>query len=137
MAKNIMPDIAKLLGVEINEEFELRVVNQPLIKCTGTFCITDNNIVGRIKNGDVWQPWEKDSIYDLFNGTLEVVRKPFRPKQSQEYWTYSGDKWKVVNFSWCDTVEDYALLKAGCVFRTKEEAEQNLPRKIQELKNEV
>lgn len=137
MAKNIMPDIAKLLGVELNEEFELRIANQPLIKCTGTFCITDNNIVGRTKNGGVWQPWEKDSIYDLFNGTLEVIRKPFKPKGNEEYWTYSGVNWKVISCIWCNTAEDYALLKAGCVFRTKEEAEQNLPRKIQELKNEV
>lgn len=130
MAKNIMPDIAKLLGVEINEEFELRVANQPLIKCTGTFCITDNNIVGRIKNGDIWQPWEKDFIYDLFNGTLEVVRKPFRPKQGQEYWSYSGKDFDIVVFTWDNTAEEQALLKMGWIFRTKAEAARALPKNL-------
>lgn len=134
MAKNIMPDIAKLLGVEINENFEIRVTGET--KTCGTLCVTDNNIVRHLNN-DIWISFNTDAIYDLFNGSLEVVRKPFRPKQGQRYWTYSSNKWKVVYFSWCDTVEDYVLLKTGCVFRTKEEAEQNLPRKIQELKNEV
>lgn len=137
MAKNIMPDIAKLLGVEINEEFELRVASQPLIKHTGTFCITDNNIVGRTKNGDVWQSWENDSIYDLFNGTLEVVRKPFVPKFDEEYWSYyfnyDDSEWDVVWTNWRDRFTDYMRLKLGLCFRTEEEAKRERARLYKEI----
>ena len=46
MAKNIMPDIAKLLGVEINEEF--KICNAVTGKVANNItCILDNRIVAR------------------------------------------------------------------------------------------
>ena len=126
MAKNIMPDIAKLLGVEINEEFELRVARQSLIKCSGMFSITKNNIVARKNNGDVWQPLISEAIYDLFNGSLEVVRKPYVPKDNEEYWSYSGKNFNIVAYKWSNTAEEQALLKVGWIFRTEAEAEREL-----------
>lgn len=137
MAKNIMPDIAKLLGVEINEDFELRIAEQPLIKCSGMFCITKNNIVARKNNGDIWQPLISDSIYDLFNGTLEVVRKPFEPKNNEQYWSYAfysqENDWQVVWTNWRDSLADYMRLKLGLCFRTEEEAKRERARLYKEI----
>ena len=102
MSKNILPDIAKLLGVEINEEFGVRVTEQPIIQGGFDVCITEHNIVYRNKrdvNG-IWQPLESDTIYDLFNGSLEIVRKPYKPKLRDKYWSYSGQAFNVVCFNW-------------------------------------
>lgn len=133
MSKNLMPDIAKLLGVQIDEEFKLRVADQPLIQCKGDFCITTNNIIVRKENGDIWQPLETDAAYEILNGTLEVVRKPWQPKCGETYFTYFGTEFTIVSCAWQGFATQYSLLKNGCIFRTEEEAEQARPRLYKEL----
>lgn len=134
MAKNIMPDIAKLLGVEINENFEIRVTGET--KTCGTLCITDNNIVIH-SNNDIWISFNTDAIYDLFNGSLEVVRKPFKPKYDETYWSYYfGNRekdWQIGWRHWKDDFEDYLRLRLNLCFRTEEEAEHARPRVYREL----
>lgn len=124
---NILPEIAKLLGVEINEEFKLQVAGQPIVRCKGEFCITNNNIIMRKENGDVWQPLETDAVYDILNGALEVVRKPWKPKRGELFYSYVGENWDIFKDRWLNVVDDLVFFKHGLVFKTEEEAIKKRP----------
>lgn len=63
--------------------------------------------------------------------------EPFEPKDGEKYWTYAcgdnGPKWWLYCEVWDSDAYDYIHKAAGCVFRTKEEAEAALPAKYREL----
>ena len=49
-----------------------------------------------------------------------------KPEIGQEYFSLSEDRRIVLSWTWYDTMNDNAALKAGNVYLTKEEAEEDL-----------
>ena len=121
---NIMPEIAKLLGVEINEEFYIKDAtgkDDDLHRFTSeTFEYYDQSM------GE----WcETLRFVDLVCGLAEIVKKPFEPKDGDLYW---GVGWVGLNENvffgtcvWHDTQENYADKYCGNCFRTQEDAEKH------------
>lgn len=129
MAKNLIPDIAKMLGVELNEEFKIKGRKGVMYKF-----IVDGLIVS---DDDVEKVYTTANmpLIGLVKGDIEVVKLPWKPKKGDVYFSFAllGDKW-VVRPLWCGGFpNEYALLEKGWIFRSKEEAEAVLPAVAREL----
>lgn len=117
MAKNYMQDVARMLGVELEEEFKIDGSN--LI-----YKFLENGLYFRCIEG--WLP----AIYhflDLIKGELEIVKLPWEPKSGDEYY-YPVCNFKDVSCTnWAYSVCDFAFKEAGLIFKTYEECEAALP----------
>lgn len=117
MAKNYMADVARMLGVELGEEFKIDGSN--LI-----YKFLENGLYFRCIEG--WLP----AIYqflDLIKGELEIVRLPWQPKIGNKYYCPCLYFKYVAHSYWENTPSEISLKEAGLVFRTKEECEAALP----------
>ena len=117
MAKNYMADVARMLGVEPGEEFKIDGSN--LI-----YKFFENGLYFRSIEG--WLPAEYQ-FFDLIKGDSKIVKLPWQPKKSDEYY-YPGEGFNNVCRSlWGNTVFGFAYKEAGLIFKTYEECEAALP----------
>ena len=71
MSKNYMPEIARILGVEIGEEFDI-LVNEAEMLVHGPYKITDNAIV------DYVGCKTKNLLYGLLTGEYTIQKRPLQ-----------------------------------------------------------
>ena len=134
MSKNLIPQIAQMLGVELGEEFKIKDAADWML-----FHFEERGL--RVRNVD-----EKVELSDgvdgalferLLGGYLEIVKLPWKPKMYERYWTFmsslEGRKLYVLNYMWDNSVIDVAFHKVGWVYRTQEEAKSALPAVAKEL----
>lgn len=113
-----MTDIAKMLGVELEEEFKLTGYN-------GTFVLTNKGMMWLTP--DKRRSSEVFALEDLLTGRNEIVTLPWQPKEGDVYY-YPGYKFNdVYHRIWGNTVCDFAFKEVGMIFKTKEECEEILP----------
>ena len=136
MAKNLMSELIKLLGVELGEHFKIcskgcAKIDFPLftneyffdekggLMCSneGSFCkVNDASMLGKIILGD-----------------FEIVKLPWKPKYGEYYYFPSVQSRKVIQSMWlCDT-RDCALKLLGMIYRTEEEANEHLAEDYERL----
>lgn len=130
MGKNLISVIAKELGVEIEEEFRLKGVEGY------KFFIDSRGYTQCFSIGTGRFDGEYTADYDLqylLKNPNDIIKLPFKPKYGDKYWSYVTPKFNIIGSIWTDNVRDFALLKCGCVFRTKAEAIAALPAKHKEL----
>lgn len=129
MAKNLIPDIAKMLGVELNEEFKIKGREGVIYKF-----IVDGLIVSDDDAEKVYTTANMPLI-GLVRGDIEIVKLPWKPKKGDVYSTFGrlGNKWVVRSLWWGGFPEEYALLDKGWVYRSEEEAQAALPKVAAEL----
>ena len=126
MAKNLIPEICKMLGVEIGEKFKIKGDGH-------TYSIELDGL-----HSDQYA-MEDDyaTLLDLLCGEAEIVKMPWKPKKREKYWTFNiffeSGKWVTTSFVWGDEVFDNAVFKVGWVFRTEKEAKAALPKVAKEL----
>lgn len=129
MAKNLIPEIARMLGVELNEEFKIKGREGVIYKF-----IVDGLIVS---DDDVEKVYTTANmpLIGLVRGDIEIVKLPWKPKKGDVYSTFGrlGDKWVVRSLWWGGFPEEYALLDKGWVYRSEEEAQAALPAVAKEL----
>lgn len=125
MSKNLIPEIARMLGVELGEEFKI-----------------GNNSVRFWFDLDGLHSEEFETadltLYRLACGKAEIVKLPWKPKEGQTVYSFYSvgldGVLKVVDFIWVnDIITFQALAKAGWVFPTREEAEAALPKVAAEM----
>lgn len=123
MSKNLIPEIAQMLGVELNEEFKIKGREGVIYKF-----IVDGLIVSDDDAEKVYTTANMPLI-GLVRGDIEIVKLPWKPKKGDVYSTFGrlGDKWVVRSLWWGGFPEEYALLDKGWVYRTRAEAEAALP----------
>lgn len=125
MAKNLIPEIAHMLGVELGEEFKVEGDNR-----TYWFDLDG------LHSGEYVAEDEDDAmLHDLLCGEVEIVKLPWKPKKGDAYYTFEifRGKWVVRSLWWTGAPCNYALLDKGWVFRTKEEAEDALTKVAAEM----
>lgn len=127
MAKNLIPEIAQMLGVERGEEFKIKGYGET------SFMITDDK--GLMATDDEpetgWEP-ANALFVALLNGDEAIVKLPWKPKEGQTVYSFYSvgldGTLKVVDFIWVnDIITFQALVKAGWVYKTRAEAEAALP----------
>ena len=133
MAKNLIPEIAKMLGVELGEEFKIKGYEEWFYKF-------DNDRVLMFKhNDDVKMPVAPVSVYVAFlallRGECEIIKLPWKPKMFETYRSFDivYGKLVVCYLQWTGLPYQYALLDKGWVYRTRAEAEAALPAVAKEL----
>lgn len=132
MSKNLIPEICKMLGVEIGEEFKVdRYEHNGL-----TFKFAENMLMSRSDLKEAEWGITYVILSALLGGDVEIVKIPWKPKKGDAYYTFDifRGKWVVVRSSWWTGAPcNYALLDKGWVFRTKEEAEDALTKVAAEM----
>ena len=129
MAKNLIPEICKMLGVELFEEFKVvyKVGFEIICNFTkeGVF-VHEEGCIGK---------HDKELLADIICGKAEIVKLPWKPKKGEYYFTFviMGDKWGVGSLYWDGFPNEYALLDKGWVYRSQAEAEAALPKVAAEM----
>lgn len=132
MAKNLIPQIAKMLGVELGEEFKVKGEDELTYRfdSDGLKLTHDSGIELAKISANV-------AFVDLVNGKDEIVKIPWKPKKGETYWGFlysqRNDAWLLALYTWDNNPEDCAFYKAGWVFHTKEEAKAALPAVAKEM----
>lgn len=87
---NLIPQIAKLLSVELGEEF--KVVNRG-----GSEYICSFTLAGLSVNDGLSEYYDKELLVEIVCGDVKIVKLPWKPKMYEEYWTFGklGCKWTL------------------------------------------
>lgn len=131
MAKNLIPEIAQMLGVEIGAEFKVDRYEYNGL----TFKFAENMLMSRsdLKGAE----WGITYVIlsELLGGDVEIVKIPWKPKKGEYYFTFvlMGDKWGVGSLHWGGFPNEYALLDKGWAYRTRAEAQAALPKVAAEI----
>lgn len=131
MRKNLIPKIAKMLGVELGEEFEIKGYKGLVYKF-----IDDELIVCDDKTTETEYTTANMTLVSLLKGEREISKLSWKPKIGDTYWTFYFDEIDLLDvdwYIWYGNVDDLARLKAGWVFRTRQEAEAALPKVAAEM----
>ena len=129
MAKNLIPEIAKMLGVELNEEFKIKGREGAIYKF-----IVDGLLVSDDDAEKVYVTTHMPLV-GLVRGDIEIVKLPWKPKKGEVCFSFEllGDKWVVRSLYWGSFPSAYALFEKGWVYRTRAEAEAALPAVAKEI----
>ena len=117
MAKNCMAAVAKLLGVELGEEFIIENADRKetvVLAMDGFHVIQPNNVVG---------PDHGKLLSKVLQGLYEVKKIPWEPKKDERYYIPSVSNQCVQKYFWHEYTLDFAMKAFGMIYRTKEEAE--------------
>lgn len=136
MGKNYMPEIARMLGVEIGEPFDAIVENGITSPC-GPFYFDENWKI-RDNNGGIVPYWFLEKI---LIGEYTLQKRPWRPKAGEKYWYCSAQDGCVYWAIFCTGItRDLAILNMGNCFPSEEAAEAAAPEmleKFEEIKKGV
>lgn len=126
MSKNLIPGIAKMLGVELGEEFKVKGYEEM------TFSLIYSGLIIVYDDYPEMEWTSVNTIFDeLLVGRLEIIKLPWKPKKDEVFYTFgihaTEDKWVVVSCKWWDNVKNLALYKIGWIYRSQAEAEAALP----------
>ena len=119
---NKMKEVAKLLGCELGEEFNV-IYNDGEYSPYNPFKFTETSLVDKdYDDSDI-------GILHLITGEYKIEKIPFVPKMGENYWTYSaGFTLPVIEYySWGNSCYDKERKLFGIVFRTEQEAKDYLP----------
>lgn len=108
--KNYWPEIAKMLGVEIGEEFVIE-------SYFSRYCINEDGLQSTNKSVDL-----KKVLIVLLSGECAIKKLPWKPKQDDVYfyWNPEGSLCRT-NYRITSTHDNYCVAHNNC-FRTKETA---------------
>ena len=114
---NYMEQVAKMIGVELEEKVDL-IYNGEI---SGTFYITKaGELVYYAKNRELWDG--RDALLGILRGELTIKKKPWKPQYGGKYfWVRKNGK--VDDYSQNNDNIDQMLYKIGNCYRTREEAE--------------
>ena len=120
--RNNMEEVAKLLGVELDEEFEL--IFQPSSIYYATVKLTIDGV--KVVNTNVYDVFNFKSclLEHLLKGSYGIKRKPWKPKFNEKYYSIGVDG-STEDGTWLNDFLDYTLYKIGNCYRTIEEAREN------------
>lgn len=131
MGKNLIPEIAKMLGLQLGEEFEIKGYKGLVYKF-----VDDELIVNSTDDKGCSGLTANMTLVSLLKGEREIVKLPWKPKKGETYYTFICDcyhKWCVWQQRWSNHPFDLALLEKGWVYRSRKEAEAALPTVAKEL----
>lgn len=127
MAKNCMAAVAKLLGVELGEEFIIENKDSKetvVLAADGFHVIQPNDVLG---------PDHGKLLSKVLQGLYEVKKKPWVPKHGECYYCPSIRQRKVMQPMWAGDTRDYAMKAIDMVYRTREEAEAHMAEDYERL----
>lgn len=134
MSKNYMPEVAQMLGVEIGEEFNLLNEDGEIVLYS-PYKFTGDSIIDY--EGSTLRGWR---LWNLLTGDYTLQKRPWRPKDDNEYWFVELDGDVQYSYFYKDNESDLASLNMGNCFQSKEAAKAAVPEmleKFEEIKKGV
>ena len=131
---NKMKEVAKVLGYEVGEEFNL-IFNTGKYSVRNPFKFSETDLLDKF--GGVFA----DYIGWLITGEYKIEKIPFVPKIGEDYWSYYNDddspfRGLGICKTWNGSHLDKMRKLLGIVFRTEQEAKDYLPTWQKRLKGE-
>lgn len=129
---NKMKEVAKALGYEVGEEFNL-IFTDGKYSRYNPFKFTETDLVDTF--GGVFTNY----IGRIITGEYKIEKLPFIPKIGEYYFTYTdcGDlQITIVLCIWESDYSDKERKLLGIVFRTEQEAKDYLPTWLKRLEGE-
>lgn len=131
MSKNLIPQIAHMLGVELGEEFKIKGYDGL------AYQFVDYGLKLSFQNdiGMTAIPTNV-ALVNLLNGNDEIIKLPWKPKMDERYWTFGlgvDGKWIVIARRWEGYPCEFLLVDKGWAYRREEEAKAALPSVAKEL----
>ena len=120
-------EVARILGVEIGEEFEILLENGSALD-VGPYKFTSKTILDR--DGE-----EIDGflVIDLLNGIGTIQKSPWRPKYDDEYWIVFTNGNVGCRYFRKDNTVHLANLNMGNCFPTEEAALAAVPEMLEKF----
>lgn len=114
-----MEDVAKILGVDLFEEFKIEVGNKEL---EPKFLFTLEGLTTLNKDSNVTDDL---LLVELLKGNIKIIKLPFCPNLNQSYFSILKQDFisSLVNKG---CMQDYALISIGNCYKTYAEAQKHL-----------
>jgi len=122
---NYISQIAKILGLEINEKFKLSSLE-------GNFHFTEKKLIWTSPIDGQEYGDNSSLLADVLLGEKDIIKLPWLPKHGDTYWhitkmgTADRDRWTGMTY-------DYILYQFGNCFKTEDEAIKH----IQEITDKI
>ena len=120
---NYMPEVAKMLGVELGEEFEIIFPNN--LNCHATEILNNERLYIKNHNLANQDMWQLSALTNILNGNYNIKRKPWKPIYRESYWSIKPNG-EAMNYLWMNEWVDIYHYKIGNCYRTEEAALNNL-----------
>lgn len=120
---NLIPVIREALGLEMNEEFNLK--NEQNVVLPDKFRFTDRTF--QVEGNERWIETHCMMFKLLLKGECEVVKQPFKPKENEIYYFVhleNGDVYKTIYRP--ANKSDRVNVNSGNCYKTVEEAEKHV-----------
>lgn len=120
--ENYMAEVAKMLGVELGEEFEVDLGSNIL---TMTAMLTDNGL--KVNQTNMISPTQYSSsciLEWLLCGLSTIKHKPWKPKEDDLFYIVGYDG-KIIDRYWEECTAYKTYYRIGNCYRTREDAESN------------
>ena len=131
MAKNYMTEVAKMLGVELDEEFTIPN-NAVILKISAK-----DGLMYKFKGDGEWESGASDLQY-LLIGEFEIIKLPWKPAVGMEYW-HPDERFMiklVAKKIWQNDLLDRFWYDNGICHRTRKEAEEHFAEDYKKLTGE-
>lgn len=132
MAKNLIPEIIKILGVEYGEAFKIRRPDYEVCE-KGIYAFFEGE--GLMKKNEQGEFDSSSSIEfeDLCLGNYEIVKLPWEPEYKEYYYWPSVKQKIVMRSAWWGATDGYCLKALGMIYRTRAEAEAHMAEDYERL----
>ena len=118
---NYWKQFAEMLGLELVEKFELTYDDGTINE--DTYKIEEDGFYYKNKQSEDWFAEPSTTVNKLINGYCKAVPKPWKPKENEKYWSYSGMFDRGTRCTWLNSATDFMLWKLGNCFKTSEETQ--------------
>ena len=125
MSKNYMADVAKMLGVEVGEEFDVATFQD-----LNPYKITGDGLVDRFGTSC---PTE---LVLLLRGKFDIVKKPRKPQEKETYYYILLSGGVTHTTFAAGNILDVLRVRLGNCFTTQEEANANADKWAEYIKRE-
>lgn len=135
MSKNLLPEIAKMLDVEMYEKFKIEGMSSDLVFRIGVDGLEMERF-DYAEDDRIWVTLASCNFVDLLTGKAKIVKLPWNPKMDERYWTFGlgvDGKWIVIARRWEGYPCEFLLVDKGWAYRREEEAKAALPSVAKEL----
>ena len=120
---NKMAEVAKLLGVELDEFFFFKGCSGCYTYCSKTYLKFTENGLKESVNRTSWHSAAAWVWKGLITGALKITKLPWKPSCGDAYYMPSTTSInKCIKLFWIDSKSDEDSYQQGLIFRTEKEA---------------